>query len=339
MGSRYDQLERLQRLRESGALSDADFEAEKQRLLGHEAQSSEAPQPVEETAAPAAPSRRPLYVVLGIAALLVAIAAGLFLGGLVGREGEDSGEANSVFPIEENQVAEINLVEAPPAVDLKTLPPEEQIGRAFEAAFGSRDAARLTVEAPASPDESGGQAEAYSETVRYTPGRLIWPSFGPVLISEGRVEGASHASAGKIAVHYLKEAGERFELVRAFPAAVVTGSSGEVARWSVTPRFSSWPVIAAEGGGTWQGCTSAWLTLTELRPTGPVELVTVPLAYDNRGADPDAPRAIEGKVLNVMKDQSFDVVYSGSRAYSEHYVRQGNAYAPAGGGQPRLPTC
>jgi hypothetical protein len=37
MSSRYDELERLQRLRESGALTDEEFQAEKRRLLGHQA--------------------------------------------------------------------------------------------------------------------------------------------------------------------------------------------------------------------------------------------------------------------------------------------------------------
>ena len=57
--------------------------------------------------------------------------------------------------------------------------------------------------------------------------------------------------------------------------------------------------------------------------TGPVELVTVPLVYDNEGTG--GRISVEGKLLNVIKDQAFDVVYAGSRAYSEHYVRQGNA--------------
>ncbi|TFI56629.1 SHOCT domain-containing protein [Sphingomonas parva] len=338
MSSRYDALERLQRLRESGALSEAEFEAEKQRLLGHEA----APEPEAGAAgdAPAAPSRRPLYIILGIAALIAAIVAGLFLGGLVGRSGDGGEEANVVAPVEENAATEVNLVEAPPPVDLRALPAEEQLARAFEAAFGSRGEALLAVEAPQDVDAAGGQAESASETVRYTPGRLLWLPFGPVLISEGRAEGASHASAGRIAVHYLKPDGEKFAVERAFPSAVVAGSSGEVAGWSVSPRFSTWPVIATEGGGSWQGCTTRSLTLTELRPTGPVELVSVPLFYDFQSAEPGAARlTIEGKILNANKDESFDVLYSGSHAYSEHYVRQGNAYVVAGGGTPRIQGC
>jgi Short C-terminal domain len=325
MSSRYDELERLQRLRESGALTDEEFQAEKRRLLGHEtiAPPEEA---VEATAE--APSRRPLYIIIGVAALIVAIVAGLFLGRTSGGGGSD-GIVDLPMP-EENAAQDTNLVEAKALPDVRKLPAGEQLARAFEAAFGSRGEAALTVE-----------SDVGSEDVRYAPGRLVWTAFGPVLISEGKVQDPAHVSAGKIAVHYLKPAADRFEVTRAFPAAVTTGSFGQVARWSLSPRFSDWPVIVAEGGGTWQGYTCSWLTLTELRPGGPAELATVPLAYDDSGAKGDEAQAvsIEGKILNVVKNQSFDVVYSGSRAFSEHWVRgSGGGYSVAGG-KSAMETC
>lgn len=322
MSSRYEELERLQRLRESGALTDEEFQAEKRRLLGHEtiAPAAEAV-PVE----PEARSRRAMWIMLGVAALVLAVVAGLLLGR---TSGGDDGIINLPMP-EENEAAEGNVVEAKAAPDVRTLPGEEQLARAFEAAFGSRGEAVLSV-----------PADGADEDVRYAPGRLIWPAFGPVLISEGKVQDPAHVSAGKIAVHYLKPAADRFEVARAFPAAVATGSNGQVAHWSVSPRFSTWPVVVAEGGGTAQGYTCSWLTLTELRPGGPAELARVPLAYDDRGAKEDAAAAtsIEGKILNIVKDQSFDVVYSGSRKFSEHYVRTGNGFAVAGG-KSTMATC
>jgi hypothetical protein len=229
----------------------------------------------------------------------------------------------------ENEAAEVNVVEAPALPDVQKLPPEEQLARAFEAAFGSRGEAVLAV-----------PAEGLDEDVRYAPGRLIWLAFGPVLVSEGKVQDPAHASAGKIAIHYLRPAGDRFEVARAFPAAVVTGSSGQVARWSLSPRFSNWPVIVAEGGGSGQGYTCSSLILTELRPEGPVRVASVPLVYDDRGAkeDPAEAKAIEGKILNIVRNQSFDVVYSGSRAFSEHYVRGPAGYAVAGG-RSTMETC
>jgi Short C-terminal domain len=327
MSSRYDELERLQRLRESGALSDDEFQAEKRRILGHETIAPpEAADNVPE-ALEGPQSRRPLWLLIGGAALVVAIVAGLWLGNLVGG-GETYEGGNAALP-QENSAVESNLIEAQAAPDVRSLPPEEQLARAFEAAFGSRGEAAVTV-----------QSDGASEDVRYAPGRLIWLPFGPVLLSEGKVQDPAHVSAGKIAIHYLRPAADRFEVARAFPAGVSTGSFGQVAHWSVSPRFSTWPVVVSEGGGTWQGYTCSWLTLTELRPDGPAEVARVPLAYDDKGAKEDEADAvsIDGKILNVVKNQSFDVVYSGSRAFSEHYVRSGDRYAVAGG-ESTMRTC
>lgn len=325
MSSRYDELERLQRLRESGALTDEEFQAEKRRLLGHQGGAPEAEREIVEVE-PRAPSRRRLWIALGAAGLLVAIVAGLIFGRL--SRGGDDGIIDLPMPTE-NEAADSNLVEAKALPDIRSLAPEEQLARAFEAAFGSRGEAVLSV-----------PSDGSDEDVRYAPGRLIWLPFGPVLVSEGKVQDPAHASAGKIAVHYLRPAGDRFEVARAFPAAVATGSNGAVASWSLNPRFSNWPVVAAEGGGTGQGYTCAWLTLTELRPDGPARIANVPLLYDDRGAKEDGTgRSIEGKILNINKNQSFDVVYSGSRAFSEHYVRGPNGYAVAGSGKSTMETC
>ncbi|HEX8381693.1 MAG TPA: SHOCT domain-containing protein [Allosphingosinicella sp.] len=320
MSSRYDELERLQRLRESGALTDEEFQAEKRRLLGQGTA-----KPAEAAGGDEAerPSRRRLWILLGAAALVLAVAAGWYFA----RPAEEDGILDLPMPTE-NVAAEENVVVAKAAPDVRALAPEEQLARAFEAAFGSRGEAVLSV-----------PGDGADEDVRFAPGRLVWPAFGPVLISEGKVQDPAHASAGKIAVHYLRPVADRFEVVRAFPAAVATGTNGQVARWSLNPRFSTWPVLIAEGGGTGQGYTCSWLTLTELRPGGPVRVANVPLVYDDTGAKEDGTgRSIEGKILNVVKGQSFDVVYSGSRRFSEHYVRGADGYSVAGG-KSIMETC
>jgi hypothetical protein len=100
-------------------------------------------------------------------------------------------------------------------------------------------------------------------------------------------------------------------------------------------------VVAAEGGGTWQGYSCSVLTLTELRPAGPAELASIPLSYDDSGAKEDQSEAtkIEGKLVNIVKGQSFDVAYSGSQAFIDHYVRAGGGYSLDGGAKSRMPTC
>ncbi|HEX8480335.1 MAG TPA: SHOCT domain-containing protein [Allosphingosinicella sp.] len=320
MSSRYDELERLQRLRESGALTDEEFQAEKRRLLGHGTAGPAEAAAVEEAERP---SRRRLWILLGAAVLVLAVAAGWYFA----RPAEEDGILDLPMPTE-NVAAEENVVEAKAAPDVRALPPGEQLARAFEAAFGSRGEAVVSV-----------PGDGADEDVRFAPGRLVWPSFGPVLISEGKAQDPAHASAGKIAVHYLRPAADRFEVVRAFPAAVSTGTNGQVARWSLNPRLSTWPVLVAEGGGTGQGYTCSWLTMTELRPGGPVRVANVPLVYDDTGAREDGTgKSIEGKILNVVKGQSFDVVYSGSRRFSEHYVRGADGYSVAGG-KSIMDTC
>lgn len=344
MSSRYDALERLQRLRESGALTDEEFQAEKRRLLGH---GVEEPEEAEEARPPAqapseevvevreeAHSRLPLFFLIGAGVLIVAIVLGLLLGRMVsGPTGRS--QSNEVAPTGD-VATDLNLIqpEAPP--DVRSLPSEEQLARAFEAAFGAKGGATLKI-------DSGKDynTDSFPEEVRYTPGKLLWPSFGPVLLSEGRVVDAAHVSAGKIAIHYLKPVGDRFEVVHAWPTGVVTGSSGQVARWSASAGFSDWPVIVSEGGGMWQGYACSWAKLTELRPAGPAELATVPLTYDDSGAQADegAGTKIEGRIINVVKNEAFDVVYTGARSFSEHWVRSGDRYQLAGGGESQMKTC
>jgi len=339
MSSRYDALERLQRLRDSGALTDEEFQAEKRRLLGHGAPDVPDAGPGGEEvhvveAAAENHSRLPLYLLIAAGTLIVAVVAGLFLGRVVSGPGGEN-RSQGVVP-EANFAGDVNLVEAPLPADVRSLASAEQLDRAFQVAFGAKGSATLQV-AATSPDGSESGAEA----VRYTPGKLVWAPFGPVLVSEGKVADAGHVSAGRIAVHYLKPAGDRFELVRAWPAAVATGSSGQVAHWSVSTRFGDLPVIVSEGGGTWQGYTCSSAKLTELRPEGPVEIASVPLSYDDSGAQAEegAGTAITGRIINVVRSVSFDVVYTGARSFSEHWARgSGGGYAVSGG-PSSMKTC
>jgi hypothetical protein len=333
MSSRYDELERLQRLRESGALTDEEFQVEKRRLLGYGESEPRAPVRDETVVVEedSRPSRLPLILIIGGVALIVAIVAGLLLGRMVGGGGSGNAVIEDL-PMPENQVADENLIEAPAAApDVRTLPPAQQLAKAFEAAFGKAGSASVAAEAGA---EDGAQS------VTYKGGHLLQTPFGPVLVTEGKVDDAAHVNAGRIAVHYLRAQGDHYEVVRAFPAAVRAGSSGEVGKWSVSPRFSDWPVIVTEGGGMWQGYACSNLTLTELRPNGPVDLLTLPLSYDDTGAkDDDSGVSIVGKLLNIVRNEGFDVVYSGSENFSEHYVRTPTGFGLAGGGKSRMRTC
>src|SRR5437764_8607698 len=119
MSDRYDALERLQRLRENGTLTDEEFQAEKRRLLGHDAG------PVRERvteidAGDGTRSRTWLYVLLGVGGLAIAIVVGL----LVGRTASGSHEDGIVnLPAPAEAPADTNLLNAapPPAQDVRTL--------------------------------------------------------------------------------------------------------------------------------------------------------------------------------------------------------------------------
>lgn len=178
-----------------------------------------------------------------------------------------------------------------------------------------------------------GANVAEGDEVRvFATSRLIDAPFGPVLVSGGHIEGGAHAAGGVIAVHYLRPQGAGFSVRRAFPRAAENGSHGAMSAWSITRRFTDLPAVYTEGGGTWQGYTCIVATLTELRPDGPAELASIPIHYDNEGVGGPGPgRHLEGRIANIRKGRSFDVVFTGSARLTEHYVWRGGRFVRTGG--------
>ena len=117
MNPRYDELERLQRLRESGALTEEEFQVEKRRLLGQDAVPGLARRrtdSVEVIDEEAPRSRTALYLVLGGIGLVIAIAIGLLLGRDVSGGGRIAPEANVVLPENDAAAVDQNLIAPPP---------------------------------------------------------------------------------------------------------------------------------------------------------------------------------------------------------------------------------
>jgi hypothetical protein len=206
---------------------------------------------------------------------------------------------------------------------------DPQTAAAFRAAFGKNGSVIL---------KRQGQM---SESVRYRPGAVVEAPFGSVLISEGKVIEPAHASSGKIAAVYLKRLPKGFAVAKRFVPAMESGSFGTLESWRVSRAYGTLPVVAVSGGGTWQGYTCSVTTLLELAPDKPRELVTVALYYDDAGAVERGKRAttITGKIAHIVAGKSFDAVYSGSRRFTEHYIRRGNEYVLAGGRETRMPLC
>jgi len=165
------------------------------------------------------------------------------------------------------------------------------------------------------------------EIRRFDTHRLVDTPFGPVLVSEGYIEMGSHATPGVIAVHYLRPNGTGFAVRRAFPTAVENGSQGDMSEWRISRQFTDLPAIYTEGGGTWQGYTCMVATLTELRPEGPVQTAVIPISYENEGAvGTRRARRFEGRIANIRRGGSFDVIFTGSARFTEHYVYRGGRF-------------
>jgi hypothetical protein len=137
----------------------------------------------------------------------------------------------------------------------------------------------------------------------------------------------------------MKRTPTGFAVTKRFIPAAETGSFGEITSWEASHAFGL-PMLSVYGSGTWQGYTCIWTTLVELASDKPRELVTVPVHYDDEGAFEGQHKTteIDGKIANIVPGRSFDVVYSGSKTFTERYLRRGTKYVVARG-KSRMPTC
>jgi hypothetical protein len=208
--------------------------------------------------------------------------------------------------------------------------PEKPTAAAFHAAFGKGESVLL---------KKQGQLK---ENVKYTPGELVQAPFGPVLLSPGEVQDASHVNSGKLAIVYLKPSGKGFEVVRKFVPAAEVGSFGKIVDWSVSKSFGDYPVVTLNGAGIWQGYKCSSTTLVELRPEGPRQLATLPMTYDDsEAAAGKKATQITGSIDNIQPGKSFEISYFGfgSKDFKDRYVRKGDAYVLASGGKSKMQTC
>jgi hypothetical protein len=212
-----------------------------------------------------------------------------------------------------------------PTHAVQALAMEEQRALAFQAAFGGEESAVLEVE---------------GERLRYSPGRLVWSGNRAVLLSPGENLDKCHACTGALAIHYLEPAGDGFRVTGSWPALVQGSGYGEPpSDWSLSDQFAEYPVLVEEGGYTAQGCTSGGVTLTELRPERPVQSALIRTIYSNQsGFGANNGAEIEGEIVNIDKEVSFDVTYSGARDFSETWVRRGDTFQLQGA-ETRMPQC
>lgn len=203
-----------------------------------------------------------------------------------------------------------------------SLLPDERLAAAEKAAWPQGEVAR----------NKDGERYAFARHI------LVDAPFGPVLVSEGKAADAAHVTAGRLDITYLRADGDAYAVARRFPAAVEVGSFGQMTRWSISDRYGALPVVTAEGGFTGQGYSCANAVLTELRPDGPAQIGQVQTLYDDSAAAVDEPgTTVEGRITDVVRGQGFDVRYTGTRAFTEHYALKNGRFLLEG--KTQVPEC
>ena len=313
MTDRLEALERLQRLRESGMIDDAEFEREKALLLGG------APAP---PAAPAPPGRRGtliwLWVLLGIAGLgLIAALAWLLVVRDRARGGDDRVEINA--QAETNLQAEARPEDEIPAIRRRS--EREQLAAGFRAAFGERTT--RTVE---------------GAEIAFRPGALVWIGDRAVLVSPGTNAEECHVCAGMVAVHYLEPAGDGFRRTGEW-LEVATDDYGRPPQWRFTTELTGRPALRVENGGGNQGIFCNFVSYYDFGADGPSEIARVQTGYDNEGnLGEEQGVSIEGRIRNVRPGRSFEVAYSGDESFTERYELRGGGFVLVPG-PTRVPEC
>lgn len=208
---------------------------------------------------------------------------------------------------------------------MRSLPKDEQLARAFSAAFGHGRFRRQL--------ENG-------RAMVYRPGALAWTATRAILISEGSVERGDPDDFGALAVHYLIPEGTRFKIASAYLEGVGGSLMGGPPKWVVSTDFGANPVIVSETFGFWQGISCTTTSLYELGGAAPVSLGAFPSGYDNIGAEGQGPKAVSivGSIRNIVSGKSFEVDFDGTSNFKQVFERRGAKYVKVQG-NGKLPTC
>jgi hypothetical protein len=292
---RLARLERLDRLKASGTLDEAEFQAEKARILSVSSEVA------------AKPSSWSVLTAL----LAVAVIGAIVVGTWSSSKDRMPPPKPSLPAATTSDTAAVTAPPPPPPVKSAA----ERLSDAFEAATGNRT--EFTVL------EDG-------EQVTTKPLRIVSLPFGEALLTNREIQNGCHACTGAIGVYYLKNSGGTVEVTGSWPKAVEGwGWGAPPSQWHFTSKFTSSPAIYASGAYTGQGITESSATLTELTPTGPVTSDVIGTGFSDEGAIVDDERpacVVQGNIANIVKDESFDVIVTGSVNAVDHYVRSGGKF-------------
>lgn len=183
--------------------------------------------------------------------------------------------------------------------------------------------------------------------VRFSDSRYALSPVATIDIGPGRIALLSHgvdrqrgpSSAGVNAIHYLVRRNGAWHARGGWLGIGVDSSANQAAaRWAVTRSLSRWPVVYLEGGGVRLGCRRAFATLTELRPGGAIDVVTIPLSFSDVETGRSTSIILRGTMVSAVPDRSFTMRYGGTMRFSETWRRVGDRYRTASG-ESRVPTC
>jgi hypothetical protein len=311
MTDHLDAIERLHRLKESGALSEAEFAEQKARLLA-----GGDTQPASESEAPAAPGLNK-GLVGGIAAAVLILGAGAWFG-LSGGGDSPTTEAS----VAASDAAAAIATEAVPAI--ASLPEGEQLRLASIAALGFSGSRTR---------KEGGQV------VTTKAERLVQLPFGLALLTSTARPDACHACSGHVGVYYLKDEGGQFKVTGKWPQAVSGWGWGNVPDWRLSNDYTANPAVVASGTDGNQGYFCGGTTITELTAKGPVTSFIATSATNDGAVDPDTGTDmggnplmnLDGKIVGVQKGKSLQVKVTGTDSFTESYVMRGGKYVIASG--------
>lgn len=200
---------------------------------------------------------------------------------------------------------------------------------AFRAAFGP------------SPKNESTRAVDGTDYLYVPLTQIPLPGGKVALVSTGASECDGHACSGLNSVHYLQRDAStgRYKVDGEWMDVGTSGSFGNPATgWGWTDAIADAPVLYTDGGGVWQGYACSTAALTELTPNGPLEIARIPIHYSNGGAVETGVTELTGRITTAQKGRSFTVSYTGSKAFSERYVRGADGRYTVSG-KTRVPTC
>lgn len=257
------------------------------------------------------PSRGRLYAGLAFAGAAALISIGLVIGGLAGPDPEPR-------PLTDGIPAPLRQPETAPTSAPRTTenhdPASNRLADAFESATGHR---------------TGYSFSRDGSLVSIRPLKIIRLPFGPALLTEEDIKDACHPCGGAIGVYYLRESGGKLEVTGRWPRAVEGWDWGDPpSTWELTDRFTTYPAMYATGDFMAQGVIVSGARITELRPSGPATSDLIGTSYDDEGNRPENEVAcvVKGRVANIRKDRSFDVIVTGSANAVDRYEKRNGRF-------------